>query len=494
LAILLLIVIFLQVIFNAFQDWSTSRTMKSIVNLLPSESRVLRQAKVIHMPATELVVGDIVHLSIGKKVPADIRLLEHSGDLRFDRATLTGESEEVEGGENATDQNFLESRNIVLMGTMVVNGNGVGVVVLTGNRSVMGRIAQGMANAKEVPTLLQREIWRFMGIIVALTIMLALIIYLFWTFWLRIYHSAFLYVVGMLNDFMGRVFAFIPEGMPIGVSLTLLVVASHMKAHHILPKGLSTVETLGCVNVICSDKTGTLTQNLMSVRSVAFADEESSAKQVSRSLEEEKPKSPMLRLVTAATLCNDASSDTKTLQLPLDEQKVQGNATDAALLRFSACGAAEKQQETSPQRVFQIPFNSKNKWVLTAFHNDGNDNEKSRKYQVYVKGAPDVLLSASTKYWSGKSDSAESLDNATRTSLKGFQDKLSNNAERVIMLCEKTISPKNPLRKNEFGKEAAGSALQDRTIIGILGIIDPPRLKLAVQWQSVGEPVHDSLW
>lgn len=175
LAILVIIVIFLQASFSAFQDWSTKRTMKSILDLLPSDALVLRSGGFLKVPSTDVVAGDIVRISIGNKVPADLRLLSSSGDIRFDRSMITGEAEEVEGTVDTTDANFLESRNISFMGTMVVNGSAVGIVVLTGKDSVMGRIAQATSGVKEVPTLIQREISRFVRIIVCLTTALALL-------------------------------------------------------------------------------------------------------------------------------------------------------------------------------------------------------------------------------------------------------------------------------------------------------------------------------
>ncbi|PNY23564.1 Sodium/potassium-transporting ATPase subunit alpha-2 [Tolypocladium capitatum] len=478
LAILVIIVILLQAGFAAFQDWSTQRTMKSITDLLPSEALVLREGRLQKMPATELVAGDMVHLHIGNKVPADLRLLSHSGDIRFDRAVLTGESDEVEGAVDMTDQNFLESRNIALMGTLVVNGSGVGMVVLTGARSVMGRIAKATASAEERSTLIQKEIWRFVRIIVCLTIVLALLILFTWVGWLRRDHFAYMNVVAMLNDVMGCVVAFIPEGMPVAVALTLMMVARRMKAVSVLPKGLSTVETLGCVNVICSDKTGTLTQNQMHVNSASFIDEPVSLPDFQNSLEVPDTPACILKLYQAALLCNDATFDPATGHLPVADRQVQGNATDAAVLRFASMTQRSEKEAATLPRVFQVPFNSKNKWMLTM-HRESLTDGTADEYRVFVKGAPDVLLPACTKYWSRKTNSVQALDAAAAAAFKSYQDALSKNAERVIVLCEKTMRPTQALNTNAFSDEVARDAMGDLTVVGILGIIDPPRPETA---------------
>jgi sodium/potassium-transporting ATPase subunit alpha len=238
LAILVLIVIFLQACFSAFQDWSTARTMNAILNLLPAEALAVRNGKAIKIPSTDLVVGDIVKINIGNKVPADIRLLNTSGDVRFDRSMLTGESDEIEGAIDMTDKNFLETRNIALMGTIVTNGSATGLVILSGGNTVMGRIAKATNAVKDQPTLIQREINRFVMIIVLLTIFLASAILFTWDGWLRVDHYTYMNVIGMLDDVMGCVVAFIPEGMPVGVALTLMIIARRMKSNNILPKGL----------------------------------------------------------------------------------------------------------------------------------------------------------------------------------------------------------------------------------------------------------------
>jgi len=167
------------------------------------------------LPASDLVCGDIVHLRASNNIPTDIRILSHSGDIRFDRSLLTGESEEVEGAVDVTDTSFLQSRNIALMGTTVLNRSGVGAVVLTGVKSVIGHVAHSSVNVKKEAVLIQQEIWRFVKMIVCMTLFLALLILLTWVGWLRVRHPGFLSVPAMLVNVMACIVAFIPEGMSI---------------------------------------------------------------------------------------------------------------------------------------------------------------------------------------------------------------------------------------------------------------------------------------
>lgn len=472
-AVLILIVIVLQASFSAFQDWSTKRVMNSILDLLPSEALVMRDEKLVRVTATDLVVGDIVQIGIGNKVPADMRLLQTSGDVRFDRAILTGESDEIDGATDATDANFLETRNIAMMGTLVTNGNATGIVVLTGSNSVMGRIANMTAGVKQKSTLIQKEITRFVTIIVVLTVFLALLILFTWLGWLHKDHPTYMSVVAMLNNVMGCVVAFIPEGVPVGVALTLMTIAKRMKKANILPKGLSTVETLGCVNVICSDKTGTLTQNRMFVKSLGMVDWEYSLEDLAAGME---VSNGLANLMRASVLCNDATYDPTTLERPINDRIVNGNATDAAVLRLAdGTGVASPKNLASYHRIHQIPFNSKNKWMLTM-HNDPTGGQG---YLVYVKGAPDVLLPRCSTYWSAVHSAVRPMDEDARQKFSAFQAKLSRRAERVIVLCQRRYTPKHELGSNDFSDEIMASGAQDLTVLGIFGIIDPARPETA---------------
>ncbi|KAH8655450.1 hypothetical protein BX600DRAFT_401577 [Xylariales sp. PMI_506] len=470
-AILILIVIFLQAGFTAFQDWSTSRTMRSILDCIPSRAHVLRDGQEQFVRTETLVVGDLVHLKPGDKVPADLRLLYHSGDMRFDRAVLTGESQEIDGAVEVTDPNFLESQNIALMGTIVANGCGVGVVVLTGARSVMGRIVQAMSDVKAKHSLIQKEVWRFISIIIILTIFLALIIVIAWVAWLRRDHPEYMSLVTMLVITMGCVVAFIPEGLPIAISLTLMLIARRMKKVNVLPKTLGVVETLGCVTVVCSDKTGTLTENVMSVRSVALLDQRTTPDEVRCA-----DSKAMQMIIRASALCSEAVFDPTHFYLPTNERAVLGNATDAAVLRLCAQGDLVDVLRKASPKIYQIPFNSRSKWMLTVHYVRSPPGNKSPgRFHVFVKGAPDVLLPACTSYWSSKTDKVEPLDDEMRAAYRAFHDEMSRSTERVIVLCERAWWPSHQYGTNAFSEEVRQGAVQDLTVVGIIGIIDPAR-------------------
>ncbi|KAG6829256.1 hypothetical protein H0H92_005136 [Tricholoma furcatifolium] len=476
LAIVVILVILSQAGFSAFQDWSTGRIMNSILDLLPSECVVIREGETKRMPAADLAVGDIVLLVIGNKVPADIRLIETSGDVRFDRAVLTGESEEVEGSTEDRGETFLEAPNVALMGTHVTNGHAKGVVVLTGSRTVMGRISKLTSKTKIQPTLIQREISRFIRLIITFTVILALMILIVWIAWLHRDHRPYMNVVAMLNNVMGCVVAFIPEGMPIAVTLVLSLIARRMKAINVLPKSLSTVETLGCVTVICSDKTGTLTQNKMSVMSAGFVDETYTAEQFQEMITNDKAghHAALHQLQKAATLCNGATFDSATADLPLNEREINGDATDGAILRFVESMGNASDIRSNNSQLFQIPFNSRNKWML-AMYGTCNDEEKLSESLIFVKGAPDVLLPKCTSYWSATTNDIQPFGGRARAKLVATQENWSRHGQRVILVCMRYYTPHAALGSNDFPTEMTQNGVDGLTVVGLLGLMDPPR-------------------
>src|SRR5579859_4754300 len=253
--------------------------MSSITGMIPAESLVVRDGRQTRIPAADLVAGDIVQVNLGNKCPADIRIISCSGDLKFDRSVLTGESEPVAATTGKTDPNFMESRNIGMQGTHVVSGSGVGVVIQTGDNTVFGRIAKLSAGGNGGLTTLQKEILHFVVIIATIALSIAILVVVLWAAWLRRSYPGYLSTTQLLINAISVLVAVIPEGLPVSVTLSLTVIAKAMGKSKVLCKSLTTVETLGAVNVLCSDKTGTLTQNKMFVQNAAVLDKEYSQTQ-----------------------------------------------------------------------------------------------------------------------------------------------------------------------------------------------------------------------
>lgn len=314
---------------------------------------------------------------------------------------------------------------------------------------------------------------------------------------LNVYHPGFQTVVALMMNLMGCVVAFIPEGMPVGVAMTLMMIAKRMKQNNILPKALTTVETLGCVNVICSDKTGTLTQNKMFVTSVGFGDHECSPNECRDTLVN-LPNTPTAtsfqQLHLTTYFCNNATFDASTMNLPIAERVVNGDATDSAILRFAAHLGDAAFEISQLVRVFEIPFNSKNKWMLTMYQAGTNHETMNRIYGssdqslILVKGAPDILMSKCTHYVSAKTNTVEPLTPEAIMYLRDMQEKWARNGQRVLILCRRFYTPTSDLDSREIQFEMV-NAVQDLTISGLVGIMDPPRpeiIKTVADCRSAG--------
>lgn len=234
--------------------------MKSIKNMLPEDCLVIRDGQQVLLLAAELVPGDIIIIKAGNKLPADVRFLQVSGDARFDRSILTGESVPLAATVNSTDENYLETKNIGLQGTHCASGSCTGIVVGTGDRTVFGKIANLTNEPKPKMTTLEREVLYFVIIICSIMFTMIAIVLIVWGAWLRVDYPGWISVPMLIVSCVSVAIAFIPEGLPIAVTAGLTITANIMRTNKVLCKSLKTVETLGSVSVICSDKTGTLTQ------------------------------------------------------------------------------------------------------------------------------------------------------------------------------------------------------------------------------------------
>ncbi|KAK9335314.1 E1-E2 ATPase-domain-containing protein, partial [Lipomyces starkeyi] len=357
--------------FNAWQDFSSSRVMASITGMLPDECHLLRDGARTTVIATEIVPGDVLFFKAGSKLPADIRFIQVSSDAKFDRAILTGESIPLPATVDSTDDNYLETRCIGLQGTFCSSGSGVGVVVSTGDRTVFGRIAKLAAQPNTGMTTLQKEVFLFCVFISILMITMIVIVIIVWAAWLRKDHPGWINVPMLIVSCVSVAVAFIPEGLPIAVTASLTITANLMRKNKILCKSLKTVETLGAVSVICTDKTGTLTKNNMWVTECAVGCLEMTPRQAIDRQVTAKGKlqsnTAVDQLQSVASLCNAGEFDVTTSNLPLEQRKINGDATDQAVLRFAETLGSVAEARAMWIKQFELPFNSKNKFMTSVF-------------------------------------------------------------------------------------------------------------------------------
>jgi sodium/potassium-transporting ATPase subunit alpha len=244
--IVLAVSMLLTAFFSGWQDFTSSKVMNMIGNMLPAETLVVRDGVAGMIPVTDIVPGDFIRIENGTKIAADIRVIE-SNSLKVDNSILTGESEPISLTDKCTNpENYMESKNVLFMGTSIVDGSGTGIVVATGNNTMMGKIAK-MA-AKSTPmTPIQKEIYIFMIIICIAGFITALTTLFAWLFWLRVRYPLFMNPGALVIALIGALTAFLPNGLPISVSLTFTVMAQRMFKKNVLVKFLPTVETLGSI-------------------------------------------------------------------------------------------------------------------------------------------------------------------------------------------------------------------------------------------------------
>ncbi|KAJ7737652.1 calcium ATPase transmembrane domain M-containing protein [Mycena olivaceomarginata] len=479
-AVLLLLVIAISSTFYSLVDFHASRVMRSIKSLIAQDATVVRGGTRQVIKAADLVVGDIVLMSMGERVPADLRIFEASSDLRFDRSLLTGESEPIPGNLTATSDNPLETHNLALSSTFVTQGTCSGVVFAIGDKSTMGRIVAMSGETKFKMTPMQKEIWFFTKIISALALGLFCLSIIIWGAWLRVAFPGYLTASSAIINSIGCLTAFVPQGLPLCVALSLTIIAKRMAKRNVLVKNLATIETLGCMSVLCSDKTGTLTTGVMSVESLAFLDRSyDNVKKELIDTEKETAGPGMASLVKVGRLCNGAQFlDEEGGTDNPDQRLVKGDATDSAVLRFtelfntadsSICVPA---LITSHENVYTISFNSKNKWMLTIVRPRGAPGAPP---DMLVKGAPDILFTKCVAAMN--SDGTEvPLEASVREKLLQFQSDWASEGQRVLALCKRSLAGIHlDLDNQEAAENSVCRELRGLTLVGLIGIRDPPR-------------------
>jgi Ca2+-transporting ATPase len=456
-AIVIGIIVVFAVLLGFIQEYRAERAIEALQEMAAPTARVLRNSKECVVPARELVPGDIVVLSVGDRVPADLRLIE-AVNLQADEAPLTGESVPVEKSTRSLENHDIavaDRRNMAYSGTVVTYGRGQGAVTATGMRTEFGKIA-GMLQTVEVgQTPLQENLDRVGKVLAVIALVVVAVIVVLGV--LRGQDPLEMLLFGI-----ALAVAVVPEALPAVVTISLAMGVRRIVKRNALIRRLPAVETLGSTSVICSDKTGTLTRNEMTVREVMTAGASASLSGSGYEPEGDvlienvavAAPQPVVNLLRTAVLASDA-----TLAHDGDGRwAIRGDPTEGALVVAAAkLGMDKRELEARYPRTEELPFSSERK-RMTTLHHDGES--------VFAcsKGAAEVIL-ASASTISSENGSVP-LDDATRRSILGHAESLAGEGIRVLGIAAKPAA-------------VLATAEENMTFLGLVGLVDPPRPEAA---------------
>lgn len=420
--IVILVVVIINATVSFIQEEKAKAVLKGLKKFETSTCKVKRDDKIIIVNTNTLVPGDIIHLESGDKVPADIRIISCE-NLKVDESALTGESIPVEKSSDTLQENLIiqDQKNMLFLGTNITNGKCIGIITNTGMKTEIGKIASSLNEVSNLETPLQLKIKE-----ISKNITLIVFIILIFVFILAIINKYTILEIIMLCSSLAV--AAIPEGLPAVITITLSVGISNLAKKKTVVKQMQAVETLGSIDIICSDKTGTITQNKMTVKEEIIYNEE------------------MLNYICA--LCNEGL---------IYNEKYVGDPTETSLYDY----LYKKQLDPlkirkENKRLLDIPFDSERKIYTTI-------NKINNKTYLLSKGSIDTLLEK-CNYLNN-----EKLTNKTKDKIKEAEKTLSDKALRVLGFAYKELTT-NPQNSDDILKEE-----KDLIFVGIIGLIDPPR-------------------
>ena len=445
-AIIILVVVLINAVLGVVQESKAEKAIEALQSMSKAKSKVRRNGEIVTVESENLVPGDIIELEAGDSVPADSRILL-SASMKAEEAALTGESVPVDKTADTLTGNEIplgDRRNMVYMGSTIVYGRGEAVVVSTGMKTEMGKIASALSDAADNETPLQRKLNQLSKVLTWLV--LGICVIMFAINLVRMSITGDINLAGVLDTFMIAVslaVAAIPEGLAAVVTIVLSIGVTKMSRKKAIIRKLTAVETLGCTEVICSDKTGTLTQNRMTV-----VDAYGSNKEL---------------LAEAMSLCSDARLNS--------ENKAEGEPTEAALVNWAYSMQISKNDlEKGPfRRVGEAPFDSERK-MMSTIHTTPEGG-----YVQFTKGAPDVLLSKCTEILA-EDGSVRAITEEDRKAILAANKEFADKALRVLA---------GAMRKLDSvpADQTPASLEHDLVFLGLTGMIDPvrPEVKDAIK-------------
>ena len=439
--VIILAVVLINAILGVFQESKAEKAIEALQEMSKAQSKVIRDGKQLSIPSEDLVVGDIIILEAGDAVPADARIIE-CASMKIEEAALTGESVPVDKKESVLnadangDVALGDRKNMVFMGSTVVYGRGKAVVCATGMDTEMGKIADALANAEEGKTPLQIKLAGLSKILTYLVIGICVVI--FGIQIIRAYiGTGTIGFEPILSSFMIAIslaVAAIPEGLATVVTIVLSIGVTNMSKRNAIIRKLTAVETLGCTQIICSDKTGTLTQNKMTVVD-HYGEDES-------------------LLATAMSLCSDAEFDT-------EAGTAVGEPTECALVNYAEkLGLSKNVKKNEFVRIGEVPFDSMRK-MMSTIHKTGEGT-----LVQFTKGAPDEVLKRCTKALVG--GAIVDMTDGIKKDILAANKNMADQALRVLAAAKKDLTSEPATYDSE-------TVECDLCFVGLVGMIDPVR-------------------
>uniref|UniRef100_A0A3P8Y5G6 Sodium/potassium-transporting ATPase subunit alpha n=1 Tax=Esox lucius TaxID=8010 RepID=A0A3P8Y5G6_ESOLU len=464
LGVVLSAVVIITGCFSYYQEAKSSRIMDSFKNMVPQQALVIREGEKMTINAELVVRGDLVEIKGGDRIPADLRIVSAAG-CKVDNSSLTGESEPQTRTPEFTHDNPLETRNIAFFSTNCVEGTAHGVVVGTGDRTVMGRIATLASGLETGQTPINMEIEHFIRLITGVAVFLGVSFFILAVVLGYTWLEAVIFLIGIIV-------ANVPEGLLATVTVCLTLTAKRMAKKNCLVKNLEAVETLGSTSTICSDKTGTLTQNRMTVAHMWFDNmiHEADTTEDQSGATFDKTSPTWQALARVAGLCNRAEFKAGQENIAILKRDTAGDASENALLKCIelSCGSVRSMRDRNP-KVGEIPFNSTNKYQLSIHEQE--DNEKS--HLLVMKGAPERILDrCSTIMIEGQ---VLPLDEDWIDAFQTAYMDLGGLGERVLGFCHLQLSPDQFPHGFVFDCDLVNFPVEGLCFLGLMSMIDPPR-------------------
>ncbi|EAR95708.2 Na,H/K antiporter P-type ATPase alpha subunit family protein (macronuclear) [Tetrahymena thermophila SB210] len=487
LAIVLIIVIFITAIITFMQNRKSEALMDSFKNFLPQKCIVVREGTERSIHAEKLVLGDIVKIKAGEKIPADIRMIQVN-EMKVDNSALTGESEpQLRTTICSHPESLLETSNVAFFGTLCKEGQGIGIVIQIGDKTTLGEIADMASTEKKTKTPLRIEMDRLVIVMVGIALFLGVLFFLLSYLYIG-YDILTCVIFGI-----GILVANVPEGLLGCITVSLAITAQALHKKNVLVKNLESVETLGSTSCICSDKTGTLTQNVMTVEHMWLSGNQIKARNKSlvqnkSELEYDENETAFKELHLSAILSSEAKFDVSQLKDQTEAVNymkcpVNGDATETGLVRFfqyiediDKTRQKFKIPENREKVMARMPFNSTEKYALTIVELPTKDSD----YCVYIKGAPEKIWKFCTKVQNGSQESKKSPD--WEKKFASVNKTFGKNGERVLGFA-KCHLPRDqyPLNKFDFivsNPKNFNFTLEGYTFTGLISLIDPPKTRV----------------